>query len=143
MYQVSTEVANVHELKVDILQEVSGAHETMKNNALIACSRHNEAIDLITASGNYKESWNVECQISPLKFSIALDDITIEIKTHQSPHALINKEMVRHRIGLIANIDRNHPIVKHWKVLRDRCFAPGQDLEVWTELDEGNHVDVS
>ena len=134
MYQPVKEVEILRNLKVDIMAEVSGSHETMKNNALIACSRHNEAIDLLIGEGNYKDSWKQDCQISPLKFQIAMDDLSVELRSTQSPYSLPNKEMVRHRLGLISQVDTNHPLSKHWRISRDRCFAPGQDLEDWNEL---------
>lgn len=141
-YRISDQAAPLAHLRVNTGAEVAQAHPTMTGAVRAACEAHNAAIDLMLGEGAYAAAWEQlpvdaagnPVQFDPGPFAVAIDSICQELRSKQSPHALADAEMIRHRVGLVARLDAAHPVAKHWRVLQARCYPHGQ-VQGWPEIE--------
>lgn len=143
-YKTSDQCAPLAALRVDVDAESGKAHPTMQAMVRDACNHHNAAIDLMLGDGDFADDWEpvpldgngnpIRMAHDPGAFAVALDSICIELRSKQSPTSYPDAEMVRHRVGLVANIDIAHPVARHWRVLQARCYPPGQ-AQAWPEVE--------
>lgn len=143
MYRVCDQAAPLAYLRVNADEMADGCHPTMREWARAACVAHNRAIDLLMGEGEFSDDWQqpavddngqpVAEPFDPGVFAPALESLCHELRTKQSPYALADAELVRHRVGMIVRGDKAHPVAKHWRVLRDRCYGPGA-AQSWPEI---------
>lgn len=141
-YRISDQAAPLANLRVNTGAEVAGSHPTMQANTQAVCDAHNAAIDLMLGEGAYATAWEQlpvdaagnPVQFDPGPFAVAIDSICIELRSKQSPHTPADAEMIRHRVGLVAGLDANHPVAQHWRVLQARSYPPEQVVS-WPELE--------
>ena len=139
-YKISDQAPPLATLRVDTATEVAAAHPTMQETVRASCDAHNRAIDLMLGEGEFASDWDaptLDAEGNPIhqawdpeQFAVALDSICLEMRSKQSPSTLLDAEMIRHRIGLVANLDVAHPVAKHWRVLNARCGSPE-----WPEIE--------
>lgn len=142
-YKISDQAPLLAQLLVDVAAEVAGAHPDMQAAAQAACEAHNRAINLMLGADEFANEWAapmldaegnpVHKAWDPEQFAVALDSICIELRSRQSPYTPADAEMMRHRVGLVANIDTAHPVAKHWRVLQARSYPPGS-VQDWPEF---------
>lgn len=143
-YKTSDQCAPLAALRVDVDAEASAAHPTMQAVVRDACNHHNAAIDLMTGEGAFADAWEpaaldedgnpIRLAHDPGAFAVPLDGICIELRSKQAPTSYPDADLIRHRVGLVANIDAGHPVAKHWRVLQFRCYPPGQ-VQAWPEIE--------
>lgn len=143
-YKTSDQCAPLAFLRVDVDAEVSAAHPTMQDMVRAACNNHNAAIDLLLGEGDFASDWDpvtLDDDGNPIRlahdsgaFAVPLDSLCIELRSKQTPTSYPDADMVRHRVGLVCNIDTAHPVAKHWRVLQARCYPPGQ-VQAWPEIE--------
>lgn len=142
-YKISDQAPQLAALRVDTATEVAAAHPSMQDTVRAACDAHNRAIDLMLGEGEFSADWDaptLDAEGNPIhnawdpeQFAVALDSICIEMRSKQSPTTPLDAELIRHRIGLVANLDIAHPVAKHWKILQARSYPPGAAQD-WPEI---------
>lgn len=142
-YKISDQAPPLATLRVNTGAEVWGAHPSMQETVRAACDNHNRAIDLMLGEGEFASDWEaptldaegnpIHQAWDPAEFATALDSICIEMRSKQAPTTPLDAELIRHRVGLVANIDTAHPVAKHWKVLQARSYPPGAAQD-WPEI---------
>lgn len=140
MYAISDQSNPLRFLRVENVEDqVAGAHPTMRDELREYITRHNRAIDLMTAGGDFSSEW-ADVQYGddgrPLVsewaagiFQTALDAICIELRTKQMPTQLADGEAIRLHVMAIKRADSAHPVARHWKVLAERCVPPGVTVD--------------
>jgi len=122
---------------------VAGAHESMREEARQAVNRHNAAIDLMTNSGDFAGEWDaptvdeggapVLADNSAGPFQVAVDGICINLRGLALPADRPDAATMHRDVLAVATIDPTHPVARHWRVLADRCVAPGASLH-WDDV---------
>ena len=112
-YRPSDQAPLLISLLVDVDRVVATALDSMKAEARGFAMNHNAAIDLLTGLGNFESAWaddtipeDVAARADP-----AVDSITIEAKSRQSPYARWDAAMVKDRVQRLAVEGRSliHP----------------------------------
>ncbi len=143
-YRVSDQASPLAHLRVDVGIETAGAHPTMQRVVREACNAHNRAIDLMLGEGDFAADWApprkdargqaVHQAHDPGQFAVPLDSLCIELRSKQAPTSYPDADLVRHRLGLVLNLDSAHPVARHWRVLQARCYPPGM-ARAWPEIE--------
>lgn len=143
-YRISDQAAPLAHLRVDVDAEANAAHPTMQRVVREACNHHNAALDLLLGEGDFARDWEppaldgrgqpVHQAHDPGVFAVALDSLCVELRSKQAPTSYPDADLVRHRVGLVCNLDGGHPVAKHWRVLQARCYPPGQ-VRAWPEIE--------
>jgi hypothetical protein len=138
-YQLSDQAHPLQFLRVDVDDAASVAHPSMQAEAREAANRHNRAIDLLTAGGEFEADWGaplLDDTGRPVlrdnaagQFQVHLDSLCIELRARQTPWMLADRELIERDIAAIAAIDAEHPVARHADVLRLRCLPAGVSLD--------------
>ena len=122
MYRLSDQAAPLQFIRADVDHETAAAHPSMREWVRQAVQNHNDAIDLLTGTGRFEADWD---QVGPEQgyFAVPLDSICQNLRG-LTPYTFPDAEVIKHRVQMIARIDRDHPVVKHSRVLQARCYAP-------------------
>lgn len=145
-YYTEPEAALLARHYVDVDAEVRAAHQTQQAWVMRAANAHNRALDLLSGRGDYQGAWasapaawvDSAGRTRPPAYDpgptvVYLRDILTEARIC-AHWARWNVDMVRHRLGRLAQIAPDHPLIVHAQVLVDRCWVPGVAAEVWPEL---------
>jgi hypothetical protein len=142
-FQISDQAQPLLSLLVDEAAYVAGAHESMRDEAAQWAARHNLAIALMTATAVFATAWAkpitdnagvpVLGENSAGSFQVSVDSICINLRGLAVPTDRPDPETMHRDVLAVAGIDPKHPVAQHWRVLADRCVAPGASLH-WEDV---------
>ena len=141
-YQVSDQAAPLQMLRVNVDQMVAEAGEGMKERVYHIGKVRNRLIDLLTGAGKYASDYEhveakdgeAEPPHDPGATAPLVDNLCLLVRFTQSPYTALDEAVAHHRALGIAQIDKDHPIAKHWGVVRDACYPWQDDPPDWPDL---------
>ena len=146
LYRISDQAAPLCALVItNVDAEVIASHPTMQAKVRRACEARNAVIALLMGTGDYAVDWqapDLDENGAPLALPYdpdaampLLDSLCIEIRSHQSPMTQLDAELVRDRVRRIIVLDKEHPVAKHWQVLRAATYGTADEIPAWPDVE--------
>ncbi|CAB4158846.1 hypothetical protein UFOVP707_30 [uncultured Caudovirales phage] len=134
-YRVSDQARGLAHFKVNPDQFLASVHPDMLKETHARLKAHNDALDLVGASGEFLSDWGRIPQAADHgQFAVYVDSLASALKFVQW-FQVLDADMARHRVAMIASLDAGHPIAAQWRVIQARCYHPGQ-VEPWPEVND-------
>lgn len=139
MYRPSNLHPSLETLYVDVDSYVADNPGLPQDSVRAAATIHNTALDLARGAGDYAAEYEQVDATSPYDpgpTAVAVDGITGALASAYGPADRPDAEFVRDRLARLAQIDPAHPMVAHWRILRDRCYPYAESITDWPEVEQ-------
>lgn len=132
-YRVSDLARNLAHFKVNPDEHLAHVHPDMLEETHARLKAHNDALDLVGAGGDFLADWGrIPQKADHGQFAVYVDSLASALK-FVSWFQVLDADMARHRVAMIARLDPFHPLAVQWRVIQARCYHPGR-VEPWPEV---------
>lgn len=132
-YRTSDLAVTLGQYVVNPDEYLASVHPDMLEETHQRLKAHNDALLLLAGADRFAPDWAVAQFPDHGQFAVFVDSLASALKFVQWWQVL-DADMARHRVAMVAKADASHPIAKHWQVLQARCYAPGQ-VQEWPEVE--------